>query len=198
MTAHSVLHAEHQGDQVPCTHHLGQDIEQQRQDSAERRGDPDRHLPQPEGHDIREGELAQVPQRLGDEEHQGRPANEPARGVDHPVVPAERDEPSDAEERRGAHVVAREGQPVLERAHGSVGGIEVARRTGAARRPVRDRQGQGDDDEKAHDGGERRMAQGRLHAISLPAAGGAAAQPRDRSGGSPRRRRRRSASRRPR
>ena len=59
--------------------------------------------------------LPEVAQRLGDEEHQRRPADQPAGRVDHAVVSAQRDEPGDAEKRRGAHVVAGERQAVLER-----------------------------------------------------------------------------------
>ena len=88
-------------------------VEEHRQDAAERRRDAHRHLPQAERHDVGKRELAEVAQRLGDEEHQRRPAHQPAGRVDHPVVAAQRDEAGDAEKRRRAHVVAGERQAVL-------------------------------------------------------------------------------------
>ena len=115
ITAHSYGQPEHQRDQIARADHLREHVEEQRQDAAERRRDADRHLPQPERHDVGEGELAEVAQRLGDEKHQRRPADEPAGRVDHPVVAAQRHQAGDAEKRRRAHVIAGQREAVLKR-----------------------------------------------------------------------------------
>ena len=72
-------------------------------------------LPQPERDDVGERVLAEVAQRLGDQEQHDRPADQEADRVDQPVEARERDQAGDAEEAGGAHVVAGQRQAVLER-----------------------------------------------------------------------------------
>jgi hypothetical protein len=155
--------AEHQLDQVARADHLRQHVEQERQDAAEGRGDPHRHLTKSEGNDVGECELAQVSQGLGDEKDERGPADQPARRVNHAVVPAQRHEAGDTEKRRRAHVVASQREAVLKRTDRSTGGVELVRRPGAARRPVRHAERERDDDEEEEDRGEGRRPERRLH-----------------------------------
>ena len=179
--------AEHQRDQIAGADHLRDHVEEQRQDAADRRGDPHRRLLQPERHDIGEGELAEVAQRLGDEEHQRGPANEPAGRINHPVVSAQRDQPRDAKERGRAHVVAGEREAVLQRADAAARGIEIRRRARPSRGPVGDRERERDDHQKEADRGGGRVAERGFHRVSGEgrelscASGRAAAGLRDRS-----------------
>ena len=173
-----VRNAEHQRDEVAGADHLRDRVEEQRQDAADRRGDPDRRLLQPERDDIGKGELAEVAQRLGDEEHQRRPADQPPGGVDHPVVAAQRDQAGDAEERRGAHVVAGQRQAVLQRADAAAGRVEIGRRPRPARRPVGDRQRQRDDQQE--EARSRRPSACRA-SLSIGSTRGRPAQSRSRS-----------------
>ena len=143
--------------------------------------------------------LPEVAQRLGDEEHQRRPADQPAGRVDHAVVAAQRDQPGDAEEGRRAHVVAGQRQAVLQRAHAAPGGIELGRRPRSTRRPVGD--GQRERHDHQEEGDRRGVGVPRWFAWSVgrPSAE-PAAQPlhfRIVTAGSPRRRRSPSAPTRP-
>ncbi len=100
---------------------------------------------------VGEGELAEVAKGFGDEEHEGRPADEPTGRIDHAVIALQRDKARDPQEGRGAHVVAGEREAVLEGAHGATRGVELARGLGFLRGPIGDIEGQGDDDEEEKD-----------------------------------------------
>jgi hypothetical protein len=58
------------------------------------------------------------------------------------------------QERSGGHVVARDGQAVLEAGDPAAGGVEVLGGLGALRRPVSDAQSGGDEGQKHDDGGD--------------------------------------------
>jgi hypothetical protein len=60
--------AEHQPDQATGTDHLRDEIERYRRERSHRRRDTHRRLAQAEGDDVGEGVLAEVPERLGDQE----------------------------------------------------------------------------------------------------------------------------------
>ncbi len=111
---HLVGQAEHHADEVAGAHHLGDQVEAHHGERAHRGRDAHRRLLQPVGHHVREGVLAQVAQRLGDEERHHRPAHQPAHRVDEAVEAGERHQAGDAQEARGAHVVAGEREAVLE------------------------------------------------------------------------------------
>ncbi len=162
-----VCHAEHQAHEIAGADHLRENIEEERQDAAECSSDADGDGPQPECDDVGESVLPEVAHRLRDQKHQRRPADQPPRGVDHPVVPAQRDKASDPEERCSAHVITCEREAVLQRTDRTSCGIELARRPRAARSPIGDRQGQRDDEEEEQDGGNSRRAERRcLHDVS--------------------------------
>src|SRR6266850_319124 len=110
--------------------------------------------------------LPEIAHRLRDQKHQRRPADQPSGGVDHPVVPAQRDQAGDPEERCSAHVITRKREAVLQRADRTSCGIELARRPRAACSPIGDRQRQRDDQEEEQDGGNGRRAERGLHDVS--------------------------------
>src|SRR5690606_26734323 len=72
-------------------------------------------------------------------------------GVQEPVVPVQGDQPGDAEERRGGHVVAADREAVLHAGEGPAAGVEVGGAPGVAARPHGDRQGGGDEGEEQQD-----------------------------------------------
>ena len=154
---------EHQLDELPGADHLRDGVEEHGEDAAHRRGDPDRALLETEGHHVGEGELAQVPERLGHQEHERRPPHQPAGGVDHAVVALQGHHAGDAEERGGRHVVAGQREPVLHRRHASSGGVELGRGLGAPRRPVGHHQRERDDEEEEEDGRRGGGAERALH-----------------------------------
>src|SRR5207249_10728731 len=110
------------------------------------------------------GVLAQVAQRLRDQEQDHGPADEPAGRIDEAVEAGERHEARDAEEAGRAHVVAGKGEAVLEAGDGMPGGVEMAGRMRAARRPPRDRERDGDEEEEEADGEGMGPPEGAGHA----------------------------------
>ena len=130
--------AEHQPEERAGADHLRDQVEEHRGQRTDGRRGADRPLLEPEGHDIGEGVLAEVAERLGDQEHDDRPAHEPADRVDQAVVALGGHEARDAEEGGGAHVVACEGQAVLEAGDAAAGGVELLGGARPLRRPVGD------------------------------------------------------------
>ena len=159
--------AEHQPEERPGADHLRDQVEEHRDERAEGGGGADRPRLQAVGHDVGEGVLAEVAQRLGDQEHDDRPADEPAHGVDQAVVALCRDDARDPEEGGGAHVVAGEGQPVLEAGDAAAGGVELLGGAGALRRPVGDAEGADDEEDEEDDGDGIQRPDGGLHGCSL-------------------------------
>ena len=143
-----VLEAEEQPDEVARADHLRDQIERHDRERADRRSDTDRRLPQPERDDIGERVPSEIAQRLGDEKHHDRPADEKSDRVDEPVEARQRDEAGDAEEARRAHVVAGQREAVLQTRDAAAGGVEVFGAARAPRGDVRDAQRQRDEDEK--------------------------------------------------
>jgi hypothetical protein len=70
--------AEEELDQGPGAHHLGDQVEGNDRERPEGRRDPDRHLAEPVGDDVRERVAPEVPERLRDQEHHDRPPDEEA------------------------------------------------------------------------------------------------------------------------
>ena len=131
------LDAEQQRHQGAGTDHLGEQVEDRDHDGGRRRRRAHRTLPHPEGQLVGHREAAGVAQQLGDEQQRHQPGHEEADRVEEAVVPGERDQPRDAEERRGAHVVAGDGEAVLEAAEVATGGVVVGGRWCSAGWPRR-------------------------------------------------------------
>ena len=149
-----VVEAEQQLDQLPRAHHLRDQVEGDDDERTGRGQDADLRLVEPEGGDVGEGELAEVAQPLRDQEQHDRPADKEADGVDQPVEAGGKDEARDAEEARGRHVVAGDGQPVLEAGDAAARDVEIRRRLAARRRPVGDEERAENEGEEHQDGRE--------------------------------------------
>ena len=134
--------AEQEPDEVARPHHLRDEVEGHHGQGAEGGGHPHRGLAQAVGHHVREGVLAQVPQGLRDQEHHDGPAHEEADGVDEAVEAREGHEAGDAQEAGRAHVVAGEGEAVLEAGDAAARRVEVLGGVGAPGRPPGDAQGE--------------------------------------------------------
>ena len=109
-----VVEAEEQLDELAGADHLGDQVEGDHDKRSGRGEDADLGLVEAEGGHVRERELAEVAQPLRDQEQHDRPADQEADRVDQPVEAAGEDEAGDAEEGRRRHVVAGDGQAVLE------------------------------------------------------------------------------------
>ena len=81
----AVRQAEQQVDQAARADHLRDQVERDDRERADRGGDPHRALAQAIRDDVGERVLAEVAQRLGDQERDHRPADEPADRVDQAV-----------------------------------------------------------------------------------------------------------------
>jgi hypothetical protein len=99
--------------EVARADHLRDEIERHDGEAADGRRDAHRRLLQAIGDDVRERVFAEIAQRLGDEERDDRPADEPAHGIDEAVEARARDEARDAEEARRAHEVTGEREAIL-------------------------------------------------------------------------------------
>ncbi len=152
-TADRVVDAEEQPHEIAGADHLRDQIEGHHRQRSRRRRDAHRRLPQAHRDDVGEGVAPEISQRLGDEEHHDRPADEKPDRVNQPVEARERDQAGDAEKAGRAHVVAREGQPVLKAGDAAAGGVKVFRGLGSARRPIGDEQRRRDEDQESGDGG---------------------------------------------
>jgi hypothetical protein len=106
-----VLQTEQQLDELARADHLRDQIEHHHGQRAD--GGDGAHLPliQPVGGDVGEGELAQIAQPLGHDEHDERPADVEADAVDVAVKALEIGHAGQAEQGGRRHVVAGDGQP---------------------------------------------------------------------------------------
>ena len=153
-----VRQAEDQMDQRPGADHLGDQVEDDDRERAERGRDPYGLLAEPVRDDVREGIAAEVAQRLGDQEEHDRPADQEADRIDQAVEAGQGDEARDAEEARRAHVVAGQREPVLETGDAAAGGVELVGRPRAPRRPPGDPQREQDEEDEEDDGDRVRLA----------------------------------------
>ena len=103
-------------------------------------GGAHRPLPHPERQDVGHRVLAGVAHQLRDQQQRDQPGDEEPDGVQEPVVAGQRDDPGDAEEARGRHVVAADRHPVLEPGERPATGVEVRRVLGLPAGPDRDRE----------------------------------------------------------
>ena len=89
---------------------------------------------------VGKGELAQVTQALSHQESDDRPAHQEADGEDQTVETAGHHSCGNTQERCGRHVVAGNGQTVLEASDAATAGIEVRGRLGLGSGPFGDEQ----------------------------------------------------------
>jgi hypothetical protein len=139
-----------QADERAGAHHLRNHVEEAH---GQRRTGGDRAhalLLQAERQDVGHGELAGVAQRFGHQQQHGQVGDEPPHGIQEPVVAVEGDQAGDAQEGRGRHVVARHRPAVLEPGDAAAGAVELRGGLGPFRRPVRDAERDGDEDQE-HD-----------------------------------------------
>ncbi len=117
--------AQQQGHQAARADHLGDEVEHGDGDGRDAGGDTDGALAHPGDEDVGEGEPPAVADQFGDEEQHDEPGDEEADGVEHAVVAVEGDEPGDAEEGGGGHVVAGDGETVLQRGEQPAARVEL-------------------------------------------------------------------------
>ncbi len=144
-----VAQSKQQTDEVAGADHLSDQVERDDGQAACRGGHAHGRLAQPERDHIGEREAAEIAQRLGDEAHHDRPADEKADRVDQPVETRQGDQPRDAQKAGRAHVVAGQRQAVLRGGNRTARRVEVLGAAGAPRREPGDDQRQADEDRKA-------------------------------------------------
>lgn len=105
--------AQQQRDQAAGTDHLRHEVQHRDGDGRRPHRGAHRALRHAGGDHVREGEAAAVAHEFGDEKQDDEPGHEETDRIQHAVVAEEGDEPRDAEERRGGHVVAGDGESVL-------------------------------------------------------------------------------------
>ena len=171
--------AQQQRDQRAGADHLGDEVEDRHRDGRDTGGHPDRALAHPERQHVAHRVAAGVAHQLGDQQQGDQPRDQEADRVEEAVVPEQRDQPGDAEERRGGHVVAADRQAVLEGRERPAGGVEVGGRLVLPAGPERDVQRDGDEDEEQADrqpaprvgaGGEHGHVVHRVPPSSLPSS----------------------------
>ena len=132
------LDAEQQRDQRAGAHHLRQQVEDRDHDRGGGRRGAHRALTHPVGELVGHRVAAGVAEQLRDQQQGDQPGDQEADGVEEAVVPGQRDGSRDAEERRGAHVVAGDRQTVLEAAEVAPARVVVRGGLGVAAGPERD------------------------------------------------------------
>ena len=147
-TATSYSKAKEQADEVAGPHHLRDEVEGDHGERSHGRRHANGCLAQPERDDVGKRVLAEISQRLGDQEHDDRPADKKTDRVDQAVESRERDQSGDAEKARGAHVVAGQREAVLQSCHAAAGRVEVLRAACTPRSDVRDAQRDGYEEEE--------------------------------------------------
>lgn len=143
--------AEQQRDEDARARHLGQQVEDRHDDGGDTGGGAHRPLAHPVGEDVAHGVAAGVAQGFGDEQQGYEPGDEEADGVEEAVVAEEGDGAGDAEEGRRRHVVAGDGESVLEGGELPAARVEVRRALGLPAGPDGDAQGRGDEDGEERD-----------------------------------------------
>jgi hypothetical protein len=126
-----VVKAEEQLDQLAGTDHLGDQVEADHGQRGNRGHGAHLALVEAVGGDVGEGELAQVAQAFGHQEQDDRPAGEEGQHVDVAVVALGVDHGGQTEQGGSRHVVAGNGQAVLETGDAAAGRVEVSGRLGA-------------------------------------------------------------------
>ena len=157
---------EQQRDQRAGADHLGEQVEDRDDDGRGGGRRTDRALAHPEGELVGHRVAAGVAQHLGDQQQRHQPGDEEADRVEEAVVPAEGDGAGDAEERRRRHVVAADGEAVLDAGEAASAGVEVRRAGGLPAGPEGDADRDRDDREE-EGGGEELVA---IHVSASPRA----------------------------
>jgi hypothetical protein len=147
-----VVQAEQQLDQLAGTDHLGHQVETHHGQRGHRRHGAHLALVEPVGRDVGKGELAQVAQALGHQEQDDGPAGEEGDHVDVAIDALGVHQRGEAQQGGGGHVVAGNGQAVLEAGDATAGSVEVGSGLGTAGRPVGDAQGHGHEEHEHPDG----------------------------------------------
>ena len=145
--------AEQQPDQLPRPHHLRDQVEGHDDQRAHRRKTPHRPLREAERGDVGEGVAAEIAQALGHQEQDQRPADEEAGRVDQSVITVGVDLRRNAEEGGGGHIVAGDGEAVLEAGDTAARRIEIGGVPGPQRRPAGNDEGQRDEGREHPDRG---------------------------------------------
>src|SRR6202008_830102 len=125
---------------------------------------PDRRLGEAEGGDVGERVAAEIPEPLRHQEENDRPADEEADRIDQPVIADVENLRGNAEEGGGGHIVAGNGEAVLEARDAAARGVEIRARLRPPRRPGGDRQRERDEDREHRDGGP--VGAGAAHSAS--------------------------------
>jgi hypothetical protein len=107
------------------SNHLRNEIERDDGQRADGRQRAHRRRLEAEGGHIGKREAAEIAQSFGDQEEHDGPAHEPADGIDQAVEAGGEHQAGYAEERRGGHEVARDGEAVLEAGDAAACCIEV-------------------------------------------------------------------------
>ncbi len=144
--------AEQQRHERAGAHHLREQVEDRDDDRGDAGRRAHRTLPHPEGEDVAHRVLARVAQQLRDEQQRDEPRDQEADRVEEAVVAVQRDDPGDAEEGSGRHVVAADRDAVLDAREGPAAGVEVGGGLGVPRRPEGDEQRHRDEGEEQHRG----------------------------------------------
>ena len=148
-----IREAKEQLDELSGAHHLRNQIEEHDHQRARAREQPNRLFVEPVGQNISERVMAEIAERLRDQEQDHRKADEKADRVDHAVVSRRVDECGHAKERRGRCVVTGDGESILPTTQPAIRSIEARRRGGAALcRPSSDAQADRDKNCEHQDG----------------------------------------------
>ncbi len=141
-----------QSDQRARADHLGNHVEDADSDRAERghraHGPRTKPISQHVGHRIFPG----IAQRFSNDQEHSQVCNQPPDGIHESVVALERDDARDAQERRGAHVIAGDRKTVLPSFDLTIGRKKGARAARAPRRPVGDQQRDADKEKEHREG----------------------------------------------
>ena len=148
-----VFEPEQQLDELAGADHLDDQVEAHDRQRADGCEGADLRLVEPVGCDIREGKAAQVAEPLGHQEQDDRPADEEADDVDEAVEAGAEHEAGQAEQGGRRHIVAGDGEAVLEPGDAAARRVEIGGRFGAVGRPIGDAERSYDEDEEHDDGG---------------------------------------------
>ena len=149
-----ILQTEQHLDQLAGADHLADQVQDHHHQRAGRGHGAHRHALEAVGHHVGIGVLAEVAQLFSHQEHDDRPADQPAHRVDQAVIAIGEHQAGNAQEGGGGHVVASDGQTVLEAGDATASGVEVLGGLGALGGPVSNAQGRANEGQEHDDGGD--------------------------------------------
>ncbi len=147
-----VRNAEEQTDETSGADHLRDEIERDGCQRAVGGADAHRHGIEASGDHVGEGVATEISERLGNQKEHHRPADQPTGGVYQAIESAGGHQAGDAQERRGAHVIAGQRESVLAGSDRATSGVEIFGGIGAARGPVGDAERERDEHAEEGDG----------------------------------------------